>query len=128
MQMMNGTYNWLNAKRSVSMIVFARTLANYSVMLFGPGQLATVGVPLPANGRLKRMMVYDGTNVRTVNENIEFKATDLLSVTADYANPYFTIVAQIGLSATGLAIDQVSGNRDVWASLLIELTDDDWSN
>ncbi|MDK9700556.1 MAG: hypothetical protein OEM52_10470 [bacterium] len=127
MQMINGTVNWLKAKRSVSTMLFGRTVTNYSVLLFGPGQIAAVGVPIPTNGRLKRMMVYDGSNLFTVEDNINVKAGDLLSIAANYANPYFTIVAQLGSSPTALSVGQISGNRDILASILIELTDDEWN-
>ena len=120
---LNPTINYLLAKKSVSAITFARQLNNTTAMLYGPGQLDTVGVPIPCYGKLKRLTIYDSNSIHTVDCDVDIDPGDLVSVQAQFNNTAFTIAVMKNLSVTDLSISGVAGYRAIWASVLIELVD-----
>lgn len=72
----NATTNYLLAKKSESLLAFARQLTNVTVMLYGPGQLDVSGMPVACAGRLKRLVVFDGTTVGSVDSDVDIDTGD----------------------------------------------------
>ena len=118
---LNPTTNYLFAKKSVSLLLFGRTLGTSSVYLYGPGQLAGSGVPMAAYGRLLGLRVYDGADAFGVSGDVSFVPGDRVSVYATFNNPTFTITVRKNLDDTMLSVSGIGYNRDVWATVLVEL-------
>ncbi len=119
----NATTNYLLAKKSESLLAFARQLTNVTVMLYGPGQLDVSGMPVACAGRLKRLVVFDGTTVGSVDSDVDIDTGDQIAVQAQFNNTAFTITVLKNSIATSLSLPEIGGYRPIWATVLIELTD-----
>ena len=119
----NTTTNYLMTKKSISIITFARQLNNVTAMLYGPGQLDTVGVPIPCFGRLKRLTIYDSNTSQSIDAAVDIELGDLISVQAEYVSTSFTISVMKNLTTTELSISGIGGYRAVWATIVVELVD-----
>jgi hypothetical protein len=119
----NSTINFLEAKKSHSLLLFGRQLTNTTVMLYGPGQLDSSGVPIPCTGTMRRITVYDTDTVRTIDAHCPVELGDKIAVEAVFDTKSFTVTVLKNQNATELSIQGVSGYQPVWASILIELID-----
>lgn len=118
---MNITESWLEARKQITTMYFARSIGTTTVLLYGPGQIDSSGVPVPCNGTMKRLAIYDGTHTYIVNEDVPVDAGDLISIQAAYYTGSFTIIVQKNSGSTPLSKSGIGTNRTVWVSLLIEM-------
>jgi len=118
---LNATETLLRERRDRVMINFAGALTTTDRYLTGPGNYAGDGYPMPAPGKILRLYVYDGTNVRTTDVESNFNAGDRLSLFADYDAPYFAVWVHINGSNSSTVASLVLANSTLRASLLIRL-------
>lgn len=114
---------YLLTKKNRVLLNFGRTLTTMTVNLFSAGQLSTVGVPIPLNGSVKALCVFDGVNAYLATGAKSVNAQDRISVRAVYQAPYYTVVVRVNDSDTSLMVSQVSANSDVSATVLLELVE-----
>ncbi|MBZ0266167.1 hypothetical protein K8I28_16035 [bacterium] len=120
---LNFTAAWLAAKRSASLLCFARTVTTSSVGLFGAGGVDGDGYPIPVNGRSMKLSVYDGSTVRSSELNVEIEAGDRISLYATYIDPTFTVSMRKNGATTPLQVSGCDASTTLQASLLLQLED-----
>ncbi len=118
---LNATETLLRERRDRMMINFAGAVVTSDRYLTGPGNYAGDGYPMPAPGKILRLYVYDGTNVRTTDVESSFNAGDRLSLLAHYDQPYFAVWAQINGSNSNTVASLLLTNCTMRASLLVRL-------
>ena len=120
---LNPTLNYLLAKKTNSMLLFGRQLTNTTVSLYGPGQIDTIGVPIPCTAKLRRLFIYDGVGVQSIGMDVPVYAGELISVEAAFNATVFTITVKKNQVATALSVTGIGGYHSVFAVILIELLD-----
>lgn len=118
---LNPTENYLRDRQDRTLINFAGAVGTTDRYLYGPGNYAGDGYPMPAPGKIERMYCYDGTNLRTSTVQSSFDAGDRLSVLAEYDAPWFQVTVQINGVNSGTYCNQVLGNTTLRVSVLVRL-------
>jgi hypothetical protein len=118
---LNPTENYLRDRRNCTLLNFADAVTTSSRYLKGAGGYAGDGYSMPAPGKVLRLYVYDGTNVRTSTVESSFDAGDRLSVMAEYDQPWFDVFVRVNGNNSSTYSDQVQPNSTLRASVLVRL-------
>ncbi len=108
--MITKTQLFLYATRTLNTMGFSGVTVTSSVYLNGPGGQAGNGFPLPRNGLLTGLYVWDGTTLRSDTDMISFVAGDKLSVYCQNAGSNFTVKARLNGNSTSLEVPNVPFN------------------
>ena len=120
MTTINPTLNFLENQYSECIIVFSRALTTLNRYLYG-ANLAGDGFPMPVDGVIHGLRVYDKTNDKSDTGSVEFSAGDRISVYAENNGDSFTLTVKVNDSDTAISVSQVNENTDVYACVYIRL-------
>jgi hypothetical protein len=107
--MPNPTLNYLLANSPLSTMAFAGAVTTTSAYLNGPGGL-TDGYPLTRRGLITRLRVWDGTTLRSENDEIAFADGDRLAVYCQHITTNFTVKIRLNGTSTEFEIANVPQN------------------
>ncbi len=117
----NETLNYLKAHQKDQLLLFSAAVGTSSQYLKGSGGEAGDGFPMPADGSLIQLSVWDGANLKSAIGNVEIKAGERLSLWAEYSNGKIEVVARIDGVDTDLKASGLDANATLMAALLLVL-------
>ncbi|MCB2198537.1 hypothetical protein KQI63_03980 [bacterium] len=122
----NQTSIWLDARQSVCILPFSKSVATSSAWLNGPGGVAGDGVPMPVAGLLRGLTVFDGYTVRAENGEVAFEAGDRLAVYATYdgGSGLFSLAVVLNATPTSIVVGSVASSTSLFATLDMLLMED----
>jgi hypothetical protein len=109
------TLSYLFARSPISTMGFSGVTASTSVHLNGPGGQAGDGFPLPRDGVLTRLELWDGSTRRFDTDEISFSAGDRLTVYCQNVGASFTVKVRFNGVSTALQIEDVPLNSTLFA-------------
>lgn len=119
--MLNETLNYLYAHAPVSLVCFSGQTGSSSINLNGPGGLGGDGFPLPAQGVIRAVRLWDESTDRFDVDEIPVAAGDRLSVYCQNMGSNFTVKVRVNGASTDLEIPNVPFNSTLYASVEIQI-------
>lgn len=113
--MSNGTLNYLYATQPISTMAFSGSVETTSAYLSGPGGQAGDGFPLPRDGILTRVYLWDGLKAYWDSDEISFQEGSKLSVYCQSMGSDFTVKVRLNGVSTTLQIPAISQNTTLYA-------------
>ncbi len=121
MTTINPSLNFLHEQITECVIPFSKSVTTSSTYLAGPGGLAGDGFPLPVDGVILGLNVYDGTNNENVTGSVEVSAGDRISVYAQNYIGAFKVYVRVNGGNTSIFITELAENTDIYACVYISL-------
>ncbi|MBD3166513.1 hypothetical protein GF324_07940 [bacterium] len=118
---LNTTSAWLEARTSPTLLPFFEKVTTSDANLKGAGGGDSDGYPIPVEGRLQWLAVYDGITLHTDSDNRVLSAGSRISVYADNVGGSFTVKVYIDGSPSGMQVTGVAENADLFATVLVVL-------
>jgi hypothetical protein len=109
------TLSYLFARSPISTMGFSGTTATTSVHLKGPGGEAGDGFPMPRDGVLTGLQLWDGSARRFDTDEISFAAGDRLAVYCQNMGTSFTVKVRFNGVSTAIEIEGVPHNSTLFA-------------
>jgi hypothetical protein len=109
------TLSYLFARSPISTMGFSGVTTTASIHLNGPGGQSGDGFPLPRDGVLTRLEIWDGTTRRFDTDEISFVAGDRLSVYCQNLGSDFTVKVRLNGVSTAMQIEAVPHNSTLFA-------------
>jgi hypothetical protein len=114
------TLSYLFARSPMSTMGFSGAVGTTSVHLKGPGGEAGDGFPMPRDGVLSGLRLWDGSTNHADGDEITFAAGDRLAVYCQNMGSNFTVKVRVNGVSTGLEISGVPCNCTLFA--VVEFT------
>jgi len=118
--MSNTTLNYLFATRPLCVLGFSGTTATSSVHLAGPGGQSGDGFPMPRDGILTGLRVWDGSSGYHDLGSVSFSAGDRVCVYCQTTGSDFTVKVRLNGISTVLQTPSVPHNSTLFA--VVEFT------
>ncbi|RPH95492.1 hypothetical protein EHM69_04280 [candidate division KSB1 bacterium] len=115
--MLNTTLSYLFARAPISTMGFSGVTQTASLYLNGPGGQAGDGFPLPRNGFLTGLRIWDGTTTRTDTDEIAVLAGDRIAVFCQNVGPSFTVRVRVNGTSTSLQVMAVPLNSTLFVTV-----------
>jgi len=109
------TLSYIFARSPISTMGFSGATTSTSIPLKGPGGEAGDGFPMPRDGVLTRLQLWDGSTRRFDVDEISFSAGDRLAVYCQNAGSNFTVKVRFNGVSTALQIEGVPFNSTLFA-------------
>lgn len=109
------TLSYIFARSPISTMAFSGVTASSSIHLNGPGGQAGDGFPMPRDGVLTGLQLWDGSTRRFDTDEISFAAGDRLAVYCQNAGASFTVKVRFNGVSTALQIEGVPFNSSLLA-------------
>jgi hypothetical protein len=120
---LNPTYNYLKSQDSHIVLCFSDSVATSSKYLKGAGGIADDGYPMPYEGKILAISVYDGSEVRHQTGEVDFSANDRLSVYAEYDVGEFAVYVRKDGINTAISAGGVSPATDLLVTVTCKITE-----
>ena len=117
----NQTLNYLRNEQTLITLCFSDSVTTSDKYLKGAGGIAGDGFPMPAAGVLLEIRVYDGSNVLSDADEVEFAAGDRISVYAVYDVDHFIVYIRKNGVNISIHADGVSANTYLLATAWLRL-------
>jgi len=108
--------NHLLSKPPAYTFQFSRQVYITDTDLRGAGGQAGEGFVVPCDGYVYKLIIWDGSLVRTGSEPIPVKEGDRIDLQAVYTEA-FTVTVYVNGSASDLAASPVNGNTSLYATV-----------
>ena len=121
----NETLNYLQARQSLLVLSFSDTVTTANGYLKGAGGVGADGFPMPHDGLLLGLQVFDGSSLHEAAGSLAFSAGDRIAVYANYFPVYSTYNVYIrknGVNQT-ILVQNVQPNTNLLASVVCRLTE-----
>ncbi|MBL7190377.1 hypothetical protein ISS30_01685 [bacterium] len=118
---LNQTLNYLKSDQTLVCLCFSDTLTTISKYLYGAGAAGGDGFPMPAGGVALSVHVWDGSNVRSDSDIVEFQQGDRISVYAQYDVDHFIIYVRKNGVNTTIHADEVLANATILVTVWLRL-------
>jgi hypothetical protein len=115
--MVNNTLCYLLARVPISTMGFSGHVATSSMYLSGPGGQAGDGFPLPRDGYLTAIYLWDGTKLAFDTGSVAFTAGTRLSVYCQSAGSNFSVRVRLNGSSSGLEATEIPFNANLMATV-----------
>lgn len=102
--MSNVTLPLLFARTSQSTLAFSGVVTNQSLWLPGPGGQGSIGFPMPGRGYVTRLQVWDGTTLRSCQDEIPFASGDRLAIYCQSTGSDFTVKLRLNGNSTAAQV------------------------
>ena len=109
------TLSYIFARSPISTMGFSGTTATTSVHLKGPGGEAGDGFPMPRDGVLTGLQLWDGSTRRFDEDQISFSAGDRMAVYCQNMGSSFTVKVRFNGVSTAMQIEGVPHNSTLFA-------------
>lgn len=109
------TLSYLFARSPISTLGFSGVTGTTSIHLYGPGGQAGDGFPLPRDGVLTRLELWDGSTRRYDTDEISLAVGDRLAVYCQSTGTNFTVKVRINGVSTTLQVENVPFNSTLFA-------------
>jgi hypothetical protein len=123
---LNLTACWLESKLAASMIHFSATVGISNLYLNGPGGASGDGFPIPSGGLLKSLMIWDGTTLHTIEQDIPFNDGDRIAIAGVYdpTPQTFTLAVVKNGASIPLSLENIPPNTTYFATVELLLKED----
>ena len=119
--MVNNTLNYLYARAPISTLCFSGSVTTASIYLNGPGGKSGDGFPMPRDGYITGLHVWDGSANHVDEDRIAFGAGDRLSIYCQSTGSDFTVRVRINGSSSGMEVASVPFNTSLFATIELML-------
>lgn len=119
--MCKATLAYALASQPLQMLHFSGTVTTASVHLPTAGGIAGDGMPIPYAGTLIKIIVFDGSTIRTDSTNVQFAANDRFSLYCQNVGATFTLKTRVNGVSSNLQIASVPFNSTLQVTLVFAL-------
>lgn len=109
------TLNYLYARAPISTLSFSGVTTTASIYLKGGGGEAGDGFPMPRDGVLTGLRVWDGTTLRFDTDEISFAAGDRLAVYCQTTGSNLSVKIRVNGTSTAMQVTGVPFNSTLFA-------------
>ncbi len=111
---------YLEAKKNPVILGFSGAVTTVTTDLKGPGGASGDGFPIPLDGAVERLLVYDGSTVRSAINPIDLSANDRISMAAVAVGGSFTVSLRINNASTSLQVTGCAQNTTLFVTVMLQ--------